>query len=74
MSLFVGGILSFLGGLAIGIIGMFLSDSRYLKNIREIYDSREARYEAIIDKQKETIDRLLEANNQYQIKRTRKQL
>ena len=71
MSIYVVGVLAFLGGVVVGIIGMFLSDSRYLKRIQEIYESREKRYEAKIEKQKETIDNLLLANR-YQVERTSK--
>ena len=71
MSIFVVGVLAFLGGVVVGIIGMFLSDSRYLKRIQDIYESREKRYEAKIEKQKETIDNLLLANR-YQVERTSK--
>ena len=71
MSIFVVGVLAFLGGVVVGIIGMFLSDSRYLKRIQDIYESREKRYEAKIEKQKDTIDNLLLANR-YQVERTSK--
>ena len=71
MSMFVAGVLAFLGGVVVGILGMFLSDSRYLKNIQEIYEKREKDYTATIEKQKETIDKLLKANNDYQIQRVR---
>lgn len=67
MSMFVAGVLSFLGGVVVGIIGMFLSDSRYLKNIQNIYEGREKQFEKKIDKQKETIDDLIKVNNDYQI-------
>lgn len=69
MSTFVITVLAFLGGVVVGIIGMFFSDSRYLKRIQEIYETREKRYEATIEKQKETIDNLLLANNKYQVER-----
>ena len=73
MNTLVVGVLAFLGGVAIGIFGMFLSDSRYLKRIQDIYESREKRYEAKIEKQKETIDNLLLANsNKYQVERINK--
>lgn len=71
MTIYVVGVLAFLGGVVVGIIGTFLSDSRYLKRIQEIYESREKRYEAKIEKQKETIDNLLLANR-YQVERTSK--
>ena len=71
MNTLVVGVLAFLGGVVVGIIGMFLSDSRYLKRIQDIYESREKRYEAKIEKQKETIDNLLLANR-YQVERTSK--
>ena len=71
MSEFVVAVLAFLGGVVVGIIGMFFSDSRYLKRIQEIYETREKRYEAKIEKQKETIDNLLLANR-YQVERTSK--
>ena len=69
MSEFVVAVLAFLGGVVVGIIGMFFSDSRYLKKIQEIYDTREKRYEATIKTQKDTIDNLLLANNRYQAER-----
>lgn len=72
MSEFVVAVLAFLGGVVVGIIGMFFSDSRYLKRIQEIYETREKRYEAKIEKQKDTIDNLLLANNRYQVERTKK--
>ena len=73
MNTLVVGVLAFLGGVVVGIIGMFLSDSRYLKRIQDIYESREKRYEAKIEKQKETIDNLLLANNnKYQVERINK--
>lgn len=72
MSEFVAAVIAFLGGVAIGIIGMFFSDSRYLKRIQEIYETREKRYEDTIEKQKNTIDNLLLANNRYQVERASK--
>ena len=72
MSTFIVGVLAFLGGVVVGIIGMFLSDSRYLKRIQEIYETREKRYEDTIEKQKNTIDNLLLANNRYQVERASK--
>ena len=72
MSEFVVAVLAFLGGVVVGIIGMFFSDSRYLKKIQEIYETREKRYEAKIQTQKETIDNLLLANNRYQAERASK--
>ncbi len=72
MSEFVVAVLAFLGGVAIGIFGMYLSDGRYLKNIQSIYEKREKHYEDTISKQKETIDNLLLANNKYQIERASK--
>ena len=72
MSEFVVAVLAFLGGVAIGIFGMYLSDGRYLKNIQSIYEKREKHYEDTIEKQKDTIDNLLLANNKYQVERTKK--
>ena len=72
MSEFVVAVIAFLGGVVVGIIGMFFSDSRYLKRIQEIYETREKRYEAKIEKQKDTIDNLLLANNRYQAERASK--
>lgn len=72
MSTFIVAVLSFLGGVVVGIIGMFFSDSRYLKRIQEIYEARERRYEAKIEAQKDTIDNLIMVNNRYQIERTKK--
>lgn len=72
MSEFVVAVIAFLGGVVVGIIGMFFSDSRYLKRIQEIYESREKRYEDTIEKQKNTIDNLLLANNRYQVERASK--
>ena len=69
MSTFIVAVLAFLGGVVVGIIGMFLSDSRYLKRIQDIYESREKRYEAKIKAQKDTIDNLLLANKRYQAER-----
>lgn len=70
MSTFVVAVLAFLGGAAIGMFGMYLSDGRYLKNIQSIYEKREKRYENTIEKQKETIDNFLLANYKYQTERT----
>lgn len=70
MSTFVVAVLAFLGGVAIGMFGMYLSDGRYLKNIQSIYEKREKRYEDTIEKQKETIDNFLLANYKYQTERT----
>lgn len=72
MSTFMVAVIAFLGGVVVGIIGMFFSDSRYLKRIQEIYETREKRYEAKIEKQKDTIDNLLLANNRYQAERASK--
>lgn len=72
MTTFVIGVLAFLVGCVTGIIGMFFSDSRYLKRIQEIYETREKRYEDTIEKQKNTIDNLLLANNRYQVERASK--
>ena len=72
MSEFVVAVIAFLGGVVVGIIGMFFSDSRYLKRIQDIYETREKRYEAKIEKQKDTIDNLLLANNRYQVERASK--
>ena len=72
MTTYIVATLAFLGGLAIGMFGMFLSDGRYLKNIQGMYEKREKGYEGTIQIQKETIDRLLEMNNGYQIQKVQK--
>lgn len=74
MSAFIVGVLAFLGGVVVGIVGMFFTDSRYLKNIQEIYESREKQLKDKIEIQKATIDSLITANNNYQIKQARKRV
>ena len=69
MSEIVIGVLSFLGGTIAGIVGMYFSDCRYLKKIQDIYETKVKRLEDTIETQKETIDRLLLANNKYQIRK-----
>jgi hypothetical protein len=63
------GVLSFLGGTIAGIVGMYFSDCRYLKKIQDIYETKVKRLEDTIETQKGTIDRLLLANNKYQIRK-----
>lgn len=72
MSEIVIGVLSFLGGTIAGIVGMYFSDCRYLKRIQELYEARAQRLEDTIETQKGTIDRLLLANNKYQIGKVEK--
>ena len=72
MSEAVVGVLAFLGGTITGIVGMYFSDCRYLKRIQELYEAREKRLEDTIETQKGTIDRLLLANNKYQIGKVEK--
>lgn len=72
MSTFIVAVLSFLGGVVVGIIGMFFSDSRYLKRIQEIYETREKQYKDTIGKQKDTIDHLIMVNDRYQVERIKK--
>ena len=72
MSMFIVAVLAFLGGTIVGIVGMYLSDCRYLKRIQEIYEAKVKRLEDTVETQKETIDRLLFANNKYQIGKVEK--
>lgn len=72
MSEIVIGVLSFLGGTIAGIVGMYFSDCRYLKKIQDIYETKVKRLEDTIETQKGTIDRLLLANNKYQIGKVEK--
>jgi hypothetical protein len=72
MSEIVIGVLSFLGGTIAGIVGMYFSDCRYLKKIQDIYETKVKRLEDTIETQKGTIDRLLLANNKYQIRKAEK--
>ena len=65
-------VLSFLGGTITGIVGMYFSDCRYLKKIQDIYETKVKRLEDTIETQKGTIDRLLLADNKYQIGKVEK--
>lgn len=67
MSEVIVGVLAFIGGTIVGIVGMYLSDCRYLKRIQEIYEAKVKRLEDTIETQKGSIDRLLLINNRYQI-------